>query len=182
MTDITRYINDNVKLTTKENLTKSGSAGLELVLAKTFGNLGNINLSTNTFYNRIDASGLGYSNNKSIITWSANVSTGINLSKSSVIQITSSYVGENLTPQGRQLPSFVINSGFKQEFFNRKLVLIATVSDIFNTLRSSSIIDTPQLYEKITRRRSARIIYAGIMYTFGNQKKKKKDIEFDNKL
>jgi outer membrane receptor protein involved in Fe transport len=182
MTDITRYINDNVKLTTKENLTKSGSAGLELVLAKTFGNLGNINLSTNTFYNRIDASGLGYSNNKSIITWSANVSTGINLSKSTVIQITSSYVGENLTPQGRQLPSFVINSGFKQEIFNRKLVLIATVSDIFNTLRSSSIIDTPQLYEKITRRRSARIIYAGIMYTFGNQKKKKKDIEFDNKL
>lgn len=182
MTDITRYINDNVKLTTKENLTKSGSAGLELVLAKTFGTLGNINLSTNTFYNRIDASGLGYSKNKSIITWSANLSAGINLSKSSVIQVTSSYVGENLTPQGRQLPTFVINSGFRQEFLNRKLVLIATVSDIFNSLRSSSIIDTPQLYEKIIRRRSARIIYAGIMYTFGNQKKKKKDIEFDNRL
>ena len=182
MTDITRYINNNVKLTTKENLTKSGSAGLELVLAKTFGNLGNINLSTNTFYNRIDASGLGYSNNKSIITWSANLSAGINLSKSSIIQVTSSYVGENLTPQGRQLPSFVINTGFKQEFLNRKLVLIATVSDIFNSLRSSSIIDTPQLYEKIIRRRSARIIYAGIMYTFGNQKKKKKEIEFDNRL
>lgn len=181
MTDITRYINDTIKLTSRENLTKSGSAGLELVLSKTIGTIGNINLSTNTFYNRIDASNLGYSKSKSIITWSANLSAGINLSKSTVLQFTSSYFAENLTPQGRQLPSFVINSGFKQEFFNRKLVLIATVSDIFNSLRNGTIIDTPQLYEKIIRRRSARIIYAGITYTFGNQKKKK-EIEYDNRL
>jgi outer membrane receptor protein involved in Fe transport len=182
MTDITRYINDTVKLTTRENLSKSGSAGLELVLSKTFGSVGNINLSTNTFYNRIDASNLGYSSNKSIITWSANLSAGINLSKSTVLQITSSYSAESLTPQGRQLPSFVINTGFKQEFLNRKLVLIATVSDLFNSLRNRTIVDTPQLYEVIIRRRSARIIYAGITYSFGNQKKKKKEIEFDNRL
>lgn len=67
------------------------------------------------------------------------------------------------------------------EFLNRKPVLIATVSDVFNSLRNRTIIDTPELYEKIIRRRSARIIYAGVTYTFDNQKKKK-DIEFDNKL
>jgi outer membrane receptor protein involved in Fe transport len=181
MTDITRYINDTVKLTTRENLTKSNSAGLELVLSNTFGKLGNINLSTNIFYNTIDASGLGFSNNKSIIAWSANLNAGINLSKNSVLQITSSYSAENLTPQGRQMPSFVINTGFKQEFFNRKLTLIATVSDVFNSLKNITIIDTPELYEKIVRRRSARIIYAGLTYTFGNQKKKK-EIEYDNRL
>src|SRR5450759_3184998 len=181
MTDITRYINDTVKLTTRENLTKSGSAGMELVLSNTFGSLGNINLSTNIFYNTIDASGLGYATNKSIIAWSANLSAGINLSKSTVLQITSSYSAENLTPQGRQLPSFVFNTGFKQEFLNRKLVLIATVSDVFNSLKNRTIIDTPELYEKIIRRRSARIIYMGVTYTFGNQKKKK-EIEYDDRL
>src|SRR5450759_519366 len=181
MTDITRYINDTIKLTTRENLTKSGSAGLELVLSKTFGTIGNINLSTNTFYNRIDASNLGYSKSKSIITWSANLSAGINLSKSTVLQITSSYSAESLTPQGRQLPSFVINTGFKKEFLNRKLVLIATVSDVFNSLKNRTIIDTPELYEKIIRRRSTRIIYLGVTYTFGNQKKKK-EIEYDDRL
>lgn len=180
MTDITRFINDTVKLTTRENLTKSSSAGLELVLSSTLGKIGNINLSTNTFYNTIDASGLGYSKNKSIITWSANLSAGINLTKSTVLQITSSYIAESLTPQGKQLPSFVINTGFKQEFLNRRLAVIATVSDVFNSLRNSSIIDTPELYEKIIRRRSARIIYAGLTYTFGKQKKK--EIEYDNKL
>jgi outer membrane receptor protein involved in Fe transport len=181
MTDITRYINDTVKLTTRENLTKSGSAGMELVLSNTFGSLGNLNLSTNIFYNTIDASGLGYATNRSIIAWSANMSAGINLSKSTVLQITSSYSAENLTPQGRQLPSFVFNTGFKQEFLNRKLVLIATVSDVFNSLKNRTIIDTPELYEKIIRRRSARIIYLGVTYTFGNQKKKK-EIEYDDRL
>ena len=85
-----------------------------------------------------------------------------------------------LTPQGKQLPSFVLNTGFKQELFNRKLALILTVSDVFNSLKSKTIVDTPELYEIITRKRSARIIYAGITYTFGNHRKK--DIEFDNKL
>lgn len=181
MTDLTRYLNDTVKLTTRENLSKSGSAGLEMVLAKAFGTFGSINLSTNTFYNRIDASNLGYSSNKSIITWSANLSAGINLSRSAVLQITSSYSAERLTPQGKQLPSFVINTGLKKEFLNRKLVVIATVSDVFNSLKNKSIIDTPELYEKTIRTRSARIIYAGITYSFGNQKKKK-EIEYDNRL
>jgi outer membrane receptor protein involved in Fe transport len=180
MTDITRFINDTVKLTTRENLTKSNSAGLELVLSAAIGEVATINLSTNTFYNTIDASNLGYSTRKSIVTWSGNLSAGLNLSKSTVLQITSSYVAETLTPQGKQLPSFVLNTGFKQELFNRKLAFIVTVSDVFNSLRSKTLIDTPELYEKIVRSRSARIIYGGFTYTFGNQKKK--EIEYDNRL
>jgi outer membrane receptor protein involved in Fe transport len=180
MTDIVKFINDTVKLTTCENLSKSNSAGLELVLSTAIGDLATLNLSTNTYYNSIDASSLGYSRNKSIISWSANLSAGINLSKSSVLQVTSSYVAETLTPQGKQLPTFVMNTGFKQELFKRKLALIVTVSDVFNSLKNRTLIDTPELYEKIIRRRSARIIYAGFTYTFGNQKKK--ELEYDNRL
>ncbi|MCX6330042.1 MAG: TonB-dependent receptor [Bacteroidia bacterium] len=180
MTDITSFLHDTIKVTTRENLTKSNSAGLELILSTAIGDVANINLSTNTFYNTIDASNLGYSKKKSIIAWSANLSAGINLSKSTVFQITSSYVAETLTPQGKQLSSFVINTGFKQELFKRKLALIVTVSDVFNSLKSKSLVDTPELYEKIVRRRSSRVIYAGFTYTFGNQKKK--ELEYDNKL
>ena len=180
ITDVTKLVNDTVKLTTRANLTKSSSAGLELVYSKTVGKLLTFNLSTNSFYNTIDASGIGYSNNKSIISWSSNLSAGINLSKSTVFQITSSYTGKSLTPQGQQLPSFVMNTGFKHEILKRKGTLILTVSDLFNSLKNVTIIDTPGLYEKVIRTRSARIIFMGFSYTFGNQKKK--DIEFDNKL
>jgi outer membrane receptor protein involved in Fe transport len=184
MTDITKYINDSVKLSTRENLSKSTSAGLELILSTSIGKIANINLSTNTYYNTIDASSLGYSQNKATIAWSANLSAGINFTKSTVLQLTSSYFAERLTPQGKQLPSFVLNTGFKQEFLKRKAAFIITVSDVFNSMRNKTIIDTPELYEKIVRKRSARMIYVGFSYTFGNQKKKDKDnsIKFDNQI
>ena len=57
---------------------------------------------------------------------------------------------ESFTPQRRQLPSFVINTGFKKEFLNWKLVLIATVSDVFISLRNRTIIDTSQLYKRLS--------------------------------
>jgi outer membrane receptor protein involved in Fe transport len=180
MTDITTYMNDSVKLTTRENLASSSSAGLELIFSTSFGKVATLNVSTNTFYNTIDASSLGYSNNKSIISWSANMSAGINLSKTTVLQITSNYVGKTLTPQGNQLPTFVMNTGFKQEVLKHKAALILTISDVFNSLRNITVIDTPGLYEKIIRRRSARIIYVGFTYSFGNQKKK--ELEYDNRL
>ncbi len=182
LTDISKYINDTVKLNTKENLSKSSSAGLELILSMSIGNFANFNLSTNTFYNTIDASSLGYSKNKSVVAWSASLSSGFNLTKSTVLQLTSNYAAERLTPQGKQLPSFVMNLGFKQEFLKKKAAFIVTVSDVFNSLRNNTIFDTPELYEKIMRKRSARMIYAGFSYTFGNQKKKDNSIKYDNQL
>jgi outer membrane receptor protein involved in Fe transport len=184
MTDTTGYINDTVKVTRRINLSKSGSAGLELVLSTSIGEFANINLSTNTFYYTIDASNLGYSKNKSIIAWSTNFSSGFNLTKSSVLQLTSSYSAERLTPQGKQLPSFVLNFGFKQEVFKKKGAIVLTCSDVLNSLRNNTIVETPELYEKIIRKRSARLIYIGFTYSFGNSKKREKEsaIKFDNQI
>jgi outer membrane receptor protein involved in Fe transport len=184
LSSITRFINDTVLLSTRENLAISNSAGLEMVLTSSIGKFMNLNLSTNTFYNTIDASSLGYSKNRSIISWSANMNAGFNLSKSTMMQFSSNYLSARLTPQGEMLPSFVMNAGFRQEFLNKKLAVIITISDILNSLRNNTLIDTPDLYQKIMRKRSARIIYLGLTYNFGNELKKKKEntINYDNQL
>jgi outer membrane receptor protein involved in Fe transport len=184
ITPITRSIGNGVLQSTLENLSQNQSAGLELILSGSLGKIATANLSTNTFYNTIDASSLGYSKNKSIISMSANASMGFNLTKSTVWQLTTNYSSESLTPQGRRLPSFVMNSGLKQELFKNKAGLILTVSDIFNTLRSNYILDTPEIYRHEIRRRTARMIYFGFTYSFGNSTKKQKDsaIKFDNQL
>jgi len=182
-TELTKYLNDSVKVTTRENLAKSSSAGIELVLSIRIGDFATINLGTNTFYQTIDATSLGYSDHKSAISWSANLSTGLNLTKSTVLQLTSNYRAERLTPQGKQLPSFVLNTGLKQELFKKKGAFILTVSDLFNTMQNKTVIDTPELYEKTIRKRSARMVYAGFTYTFGNQKKGKDiQLKYDNQL
>jgi len=58
------------------------------------------------------------------------------------------------------------------------------VSDLFNSLKERTVIDTPVLHEDVTRRRSSRIIYAGLIFNFGKAVKKKKDdtLQFDSSL
>lgn len=184
MTSIIKYLNDTVSQTTKVNLSKSSSAGFEFIVATTLAQIININFSSNTFYNTIDASSLGYSSNKSNISYLLKLNSSINLTKSSVLQLNSSYSSARLTPQGNQLPSFVMNMGFRHEFLKKKAAFLFTVSDIFNSLRNNSEVDTPELYQKVIRRRSARMVYAGISYTFGKQLKKSKEnaLKFDNQL
>jgi outer membrane receptor protein involved in Fe transport len=183
MTSITKFINDTVMLTTSQNLSKSQSMGVEFVLTTNINNILNLNLSTNTYYNKIDASSLGYSNNKSAVTWSANLSAGVNITKSTVVQVTSNYMAKRLTPQGEMLPAFVLNAGFRQEFFKGKAAILVTVSDLFNSLRNNSVINTPELYQSVIRKRSARIIYAGFTYVFGSQgKKKETQIKYDTQF
>jgi len=184
MTSITKYLNDSILLTTSANISKSSSAGFEFIVSTTFAKIINVNLSSNTFLNTIDASSLGYGKKKSNISWMLNMNTSANLTKSTMIQWTSNYESEKLTPQGKRLPSFVMNLGFKQEFLKKKASFLFTVSDVFNTLKNNSVLDTPELYQNVIRKRSARIIYAGISYTFGNQQKKSKEdtLKFDNQL
>jgi hypothetical protein len=91
-------------------------------------------------------------------------------------------MAQSLTPQGVRLPSYAVNLGLKQDLFKKKASAFLTVSDLFNTLQNSYIIDTPALYDKTIRKRSARMIYIGFSYNFGNQKKKENVIKYDNQL
>ena len=184
ITRIIKNLGNNVFMTTLQNLDKSQSAGLELILSTTFGRFATMNLATNTFYNTIDASALGYSSNKSNFSWTANGNVSFNLTKSTFWQITSNYTAETLTPQGKRLPSFVMNTGLKQEILNKKAALILTVSDIFNSNRNSYIIDIPNLYRYEIRKRNSQTIYLGFTYNLGSTPKKLKDnqIKYDNQL
>jgi outer membrane receptor protein involved in Fe transport len=182
-TTITEAHGDTL-FSTLYNLSKNQATGLELMFSTGIGKFANINLSSNTFYNVIDASALGYSKNKSIVSLTAKASLNMNLSKNTVWQISSNYTGERLTPQGKLLPSFVLNTGLRQKLFNKKCAIILTVSDVFNSLSSNLIIDTPDLQRREYRKRSARVIYLGFMYSFGSNGKKEKEssLQFDNKM
>ena len=184
ITSIIKEVGNNVFKTTLQNLSQSQSAGLELILSSSIGKLINFNLASNVYYNTIDASALGYSSNRSNISWSANGNISCNLTKSLVWQVTSNYNAESLTPQGKRLPNFVMNTGLKQELFKRKGALILTVSDIFNSMKYQNILDTPELYRIEIRSRSSQTIYLGFTYSFGSTPKKTKEntIKYDNQL
>ena len=148
-TTITEAVNDSTLLTTRENLSSDQSGGFELVLTGNLWNVLSINSSTNAFYEEIDATNLGYGEKKSTVTWSGNLNCNVNILKGTTLQVNSNYRSRQLTPQGENLPSFVMNLGFRQDLANDKLSFIATVWDVFKTLNRKTELTTPLLTQDI---------------------------------
>jgi len=189
ITDVSEYVDANfhpdttglILLTTKQNLSTSRYGGAELgAQARILTNL-QLNLSGNLYRNVIDASNLGFSSNRSTTAWDAKLNLSYDATKTTLIQLNTNYTAKRLTAQGYRDPTFQANIGLRQFFLNKRLALIISVSDIFNSLRERTYIDTPILRETITRRRTSRIYNIGLIYNFGKPAKKPKDdLQFDN--
>lgn len=180
-TQVTQYINATTLLTTEENLAKSQSGGLEFAATRSLGPKLSVNFSSNTAYNEIDASNLGYSAKKSAFGFGAKLNANYRATKTDLIQLNSNYNARRLTAQGYRLPTFVANIGWRHDLANKKTALILTVSDVFNTQKEETIVDTPILHDDRINRRSSRLVFMGVIYNFGKASKKSKDeIPFDS--
>ncbi len=183
-TSVTTDLGGGVLLTTHENLATSNAAGLELTANTDLGKAASLNFSSNTFYNTIDASNLGYSASKSDVSWLAKLGLTFHLPRDTQVQVNTNYSSARLTPQGERRPTWVANLGVRHDFAKKKAALVLTVSDLFNSLKETNVLDTPLLHETVMRRRSARVVYLGFLYNFGSPTKKTKEdpLKFDNSL
>ena len=184
ITNVTSDIGNGVLLTTKENLSVSRFTGLELTANADVGSWLSFNASTNTYFNTIDASNLGFSSSKSDVSWIGKLGASIHLPAGTLLQFNTNYTSRRLTPQGTRQPTFVANLGLRKEIWKKKAAIVLTVSDLFNSLSDKVELDTPGLREEFVRRRSSRVIYVGFTYNFGQPSKKSKDdtLKFYNSL
>jgi outer membrane receptor protein involved in Fe transport len=182
-TSVTELRKDTT-ITTRQNLSTDQSWGVEVVVSADLNDIVAVHGSANAYLNQIDASNLGYSKNKSVNTWSGNMTVDLNLSGTSRLQINSNYNSSRLTPQGKQSPSYIINTGFRQEFLEDKLTFVLTIADVFKTQKREYALNIPSLNQTVINRRDSRIIYLGITYRFGVQSKKSKDeqLRYDDNL
>lgn len=181
-TMVTTNVNDTVIKTTIDNLAKDQSAGIDFSGTWQIKKIVNLNFSASGFYSQIDASNIGYSSNKSTFSWNAKLNASINITKTTLFQANGQYRSEVLTAQGIRRPTWVVNLGFRQDFWKKKISFLFTVSDLFNSQIMKSSIETLVLMQESTRRRDARVIYGGVVFTFGTKLKKSKEpkFEFDN--
>jgi len=181
-TTVTSSLNDSVLITTYDNLATDQSAGIDLSGTWQIGKIININFSASSFYSQIDASNIGYASNKSTFSWNAKLNAAVNVTKTTLFQFNGQYRSQVLTAQGMREPSWVINLGFRQDLWKKKISIIATISDLFNSQKMKSTINTPILVQESTRLRDGCVFYAGFVFTLGKKEKKAKEtrFEFDN--
>ncbi len=179
-TELIRQINDSTFLTTSENLSNDQSTGLELIFSAKAGKFFSGNISGNIFYNRIDATELGYAGSKSIVSFSTNLNTNFTITKNTMLQLSANYRSARLTPQGKVYPNYLANVGVRQDLLKKKLSITLTISDLFATNRYKTDFNTKFFNQSSLGRRDVRIFYVGASYRFGHTKKpKEQKIQFD---
>ena len=173
-TTLIQSLNDSTVLRTHTNLSNGRAIGAELVLSGSVNGLLTSNLSANVFRNQIDASNLGYSSNKSVVSWSGAFTCNVNITRTTMGQVNTIYNSARLTPQGEYSASYVVNVGLRQEFMASKLSVVLTAADIFKTLKREVTLNIPSLTQTVVNARDARVVYLGLTYNFGNSPKKEK--------
>lgn len=182
-TSVVVLLNDTTLLTTTQNLSNDQAAGLEMIFSAKGGKWFSATLSSNVFYNIINAANLGYLKNRSILSMSTNLNTTFTITKTTMLQVSANYRSARFTPQGKTYATLVTNTGLRQDLLNTKLSITLTASDVFNALRQKTEITLPYLHQVSVNKRDGRIIYVGISYRFGAAKKSKEEkMQFDNNL
>jgi outer membrane receptor protein involved in Fe transport len=171
---VTRALNDSVLLTTHDNLTNDQAGGLELNITASLGKLASLHGNASLFQNRIDAANLN-GGQRTVNTWSSNLTADVNLTETSRVQLNSNYRSKQLTADGSMSPSYTLNAAVRQEISGGKLVLLATITDIFHTQKREHVVDTPGLYEISRNQMDSRVAYLGFTYRFGSPPKKSRD-------
>jgi len=181
-TKVTRAVNDSTFLRTVANLQQDQSAGIEPVVTFSLGRYAQGNVNGNVFYERIDASNLGFTGRRSVWSWSGVCNLAVTPRPGTFLEVNPTYKSARLTPQGDQRPSFVLNAGARQDFLGERLSLTVAVSDVFQTQRSDTNLDVGDIHQHVRNRRDSRIVYVGLGYHYGTPAKKSKDkgLEYDD--
>lgn len=165
-TSVTRFISPTVLLTTKENLGRDTAYGLDLSASGKLSPVISYRLSGTLGHDEIDASNLGFAGNRGLLSANAKASIDLKLSRNDLAQISTTFNGRRLTPQGYRLPLAAANLGYRHQFHGG-LVAVLSVADIFNSQRDRIRIDSATIVEDSTRRSSRRTVSVAISLPFG---------------
>jgi hypothetical protein len=109
---------------------------------------------------------LGIAGARSIVGITAKAGIDYRPSRADLLQISTNLNGKRLTPQGYRLPSFTANIGYRHRF-RSGLSAVLSMSDIFNSQRERSVIDTATFIDTSTRRNTRRIVSLALSVPFG---------------
>ena len=179
MTSVTEYLGNGFTLTTTTNLPRNDSAGLEFTLSGRLLPKLTYNVSGNLFYNQIDATALGSSGLQSTTGLNAKIKLDYRPTADDSAQVTLTRTDKRLTPQGYIAAINLVNLGYKRQL-KSDLAAVATVSDIFDGQRFQRFATTPSFTQEYQRIVRGRILYLGLVYSFGTDKKDKQPgFEYD---
>ena len=165
-TVISRLISPTVILTTRENLGSSTAVGIEGSGQGKLSKSISYRLSASLFRDELNASNLGFLQQRTAMVADAKAGLDINLTKHDLFQVDANYRGKRLTAQGYRLSSFVTDLGIRHDFPNHMVATLA-VSDLFDSRRDRIVLTSGSLHEVTLRRNGRRRVSLALSMPFG---------------
>ena len=179
LTDVTEYIGQGLTVTSKSNLPRSDSAGLEFSAAGHILAALAYSLSGNAFYTQIDATELGFPGLKSTTGVNAKIKLDYRPTAADSAQLIFTRTDKRLTPQGSVTAINLVNLGYKHTLTST-LSAVATISDLFDGQRYQRVAATPTLTQVYERTVAGRVAFVGVVYTIGVTKADKENFQYDS--
>ena len=177
-----KYNVDDVIYSTSENVAKSQSAGVELILKDKLFRILDLTTTVNAYYYKLD--GFRYVINDQTVTgrsdenfsWDARVLASFILPYDISLQATGNYRSRTVITQGYRKPSASLDLGLRKSFLNKQFALSVNWRDVFNSRRWKTYTNTDSFerYQENWRDPRANIT---LTWNFGNMSSKKKPRE-----
>ncbi len=177
-----KYNVDDVIYSTSENVAKSQSAGVELILKDKLFRILDLTTTVNAYYYKLD--GFRYVINDQTVTgrsdenfsWDARMLASFILPYDISLQATGNYRSRTVITQGYRKPSASLDLGLRKSFLNKQFALSVNWRDVFNSRRWKTYTNTDSFerYQENWRDPRANIT---LTWNFGNMSSKKKPRE-----
>lgn len=183
VTDVVSDLGNGILLTSKANLSQSVNAGLELVANGHVTKTVSYNVSSNVYWNEIDATqiplgpGLGFGTKRSALAVGGRASLNWQATPKDLFQINVQMNARKLLPQGYQDPMTLVFLGYRHKF-NDSLSGVVTVQDPTNSYRFRQVLDTPLLHQINEGRGRIQAAFVGLTYSFGAAQKRPQTFDF----
>lgn len=159
---------NQVTSTTRQNLGRETSVGLELVGATPLTAYWKLNANASTFRRLIRGSAAGVPINTSSQVYTARLNNVFTLSKRLDAQLGFNYRSPINTAQGLRRARYNLDVAARYGLFGDRGTLTLRVADVFNTLRYNSTATGPDFSTDSRYKRESRIAYLGFAYSFGS--------------
>jgi outer membrane receptor protein involved in Fe transport len=177
-TNVAEDLGGGVLLRTKENLGRRRNAGLELVANGRLTPTLTYNVSGTAYLTEIDAAGLGFPKDRSAMALQGRANLNWQVTPRDFVQVNAFTTGKRLNPQGFREPWASLNLGYRRKV-DDKLSVVITVQDLFKTLSTHEVFDTPALHDRFGRSFGSRTVFVGLSYALGATPKRPREPAFD---
>ena len=172
---------NNIMNSTWFNVTKSTSAGVELVGKNKLFDFIDLTTTVNLYYYKLngfefnmpDTSYKVQGKSEENFAYNAKVIANFMLPKSFSLQLTGGYNSRESIAQGTKEPTYTLDAGIKKSFLNGKLNVVLNARDILDSRHRHTITSGTGFWQESESWRQGRNVRLTLTYSFGNMRAKR---------